>query len=308
MNKVRNNELIQKLLWIGAGSFLIALSIHLFFGPTHIASGGLSGAAIVVNYLIPSWDIGTILLITNPLMFILGFFTLGRQFGLLTLVGSFGYSLWIMLMERVAPISKPLVDDLILTILIGSTLSGVGLSFVFNQHASTGGTDILGTLIHNVTHLGLAQSLLLVDGIVVMFGGIFISLDSALYAIVAIYLQSMVLDRMIAGFGRRIVMNITTGSVDEINHYINYVMHRGTSIYPMKGGYSQRRQSVILTVVHNAEYIRIKDFIEKTDPRAFVFVYSANEVMGEGFTYSLPSEPKLERGEYGAGEDTTTEN
>lgn len=276
----------KKMLWIFLGCFILALAMNYFFIPNHIAAGGISGLAIVINYVFPFFSIGTLILVGNVVLFIMAFLILGKQFGLMTLVGSISYSIWIIFFERVAPVTEPIVADLLLVILIGASISGIGLSFVFTQNASTGGTDILGAILNNITHIGLANSLLLVDAIVVLLGGMFISLENALYAIVAIYLQAMMLEKMIAGFGRRMVMNITTSKVDEVNEFIIEKMHRGTTIYNTEGGFSRRPHYAILSVVHNKEYIRIKDFVEKTDPSAFVFVYSASEVLGEGFTYA----------------------
>lgn len=276
----------KKMLWIFVGCFILALAMNFFFIPNHIAAGGISGLAIVINYVFPFLSIGTLILVGNVLLFVMAFLILGKQFGLMTLVGSISYSVWIIFFEHVAPVTEPIVADQLLVILIGSAISGIGLSFVFTQNASTGGTDILGAILNNITHIGMAKSLLLVDAIVVMLGGMFISLENALYAIVAIYLQAMMLEKMIAGFGRRMVMNITTSKVDEVNDYIIQKMHRGTTIYTTQGGFSHRPHYAILSVVHNNEYIRIKDYVEKIDPSAFVFVYSANEVLGEGFTYA----------------------
>ena len=276
----------KKMLLIFWGCFILALAMNFFFIPNHIAAGGISGLAIVINYVFPFLGIGTLILIGNILLFVMAFMILGKQFGLMTLVGSISYSVWIIFFEHVAPVTRPIVADQLLVILIGSAISGIGLSFVFTQNASTGGTDILGAILNNITHIGMAKSLLMVDAIVVLLGGIFISLENALYAIVAIYLQAMMLENMIAGFGRRMVMNITTSRVNEVNQYIIEKMHRGTTIYHTQGGFSHRPHCAIVSVVHNNEYIRIKDFVEKTDPGAFVFVYSANEVLGEGFTYA----------------------
>lgn len=276
----------QKMLSICFGCFILALAMNYFFIPNHIAAGGISGLAIVINYVFPFFGIGALILVGNLVLFAMAFILLGKQFGIMTLVGSISYSAWVIFFEHFAPMTKPLVQDQLLVILIGSSISGIGLSFVFTQNASTGGTDILGAILNNITHIGLAKSLFAIDAIVVMLGGACISLENALYAIVAIYTQAMVLENMIAGFGRRIVMNITTEKVDEVNAFIIEKMHRGTSIYPMQGGFSGNPHLAIVAVVHHKEYIRIKDYVDEVDPRAFVFVYSANEVLGEGFTYA----------------------
>lgn len=278
-------ESIKKTILILLGGFFIASSVHFFMGPEAFAAGGLGGLAIILHFVHPAWQIGTILLIGNILLFALGLLVLGKQFGLLTLFGATAYSVWIMVFERMIPMVEPMISDKVITLLIGSALSGLGLSIVFAQNASTGGTDIIAKMLNHFFKINLSLALFLVDGMVVILSAIFISLDRALFAVVGIYIQSVLMNQLISGFARRIVMNITTDRVEEVNHFIHQHMNRGTTIYPAYGGYSNREKQIIVTVVHQREYIIIKEFIEKVDPRAFVFVYSASEVVGEGFTY-----------------------
>ncbi|MDD7592916.1 MAG: YitT family protein [Peptoniphilaceae bacterium] len=284
MNEERWN-FAKKLLWITLGGFFLAIALHFFLAPSNIAGGGLGGFAIILNQVIPSWDIGTIVLIGNIALFAIGFLLLGKQYGILTLIGSMIFSLWVMVFEWIAPAPQPLVPDKLLIIVLASGLNGLGLSFIFDQNASSGGTDILAQILHSYLHIAMAKALFIVDGLVVLLSAITLSLSDALYAGLTIYLQSVMIDQTIAGFRRRMVMNITTSHLDEVNYFIIHQMHRGTSIYPMTGGFSGRPLKVIVTVVHNTEYFRIRDYVDTVDPEAFVFVYSANEVMGEGFTY-----------------------
>lgn len=284
--------IVKKVFWIIFGALINAIVLHFMFGPADIAAGGLGGFAIVLNRLFPVIDVGIIVLIGNVILFTLGFLLLGRQFGLLTLFGSMAYSVFIMILEGIFPNPSVLIDDRLLLVIIGSALSGFGLSFIFDQNASSGGTDILAQIMHKYTGISLAKALLLADTVVVMSSAIVIGLNVAMYAAVAIYICSEMVDKTIAGFKRRIVMNINTSHVDEVNRYINETMRRGTTIYPVLGGFSHHPQQVILTVVRQQEYIRIKDFVDRTDPQAFVFIYSANEVLGEGFTYGTKRIPQ----------------
>lgn len=281
-------ELAKKFVWITLGGFLLAIALHFFLAPSNIAGGGLGGFSIILNQVIPSWDIGTIVLVGNVFLFVIGFLLLGKQYGLLTLVGSMVFSLWVVFFEWIVPHPQPLVEDKLLIIMLASGLNGLGLSFIFDQNASSGGTDILAQILHTYFHISMAKGLFLVDGLVVLMSAITLSLGDALYAILTIYLQSVMIDQTIAGFRRRMVMNITTSRMQEVNHFIIHQMHRGTSIYPISGGYSGNAYQAIVTVVHNTEYFRIKDYVQSIDPHAFVFVYSANEVMGEGFSYPAP--------------------
>ncbi len=274
----------KKILLITMGTIFMAIASTMFFAPHSIATGGVYGISIVINYLFPNLQIGTISLIGNIFLYLVGLLLLGKQFGLLTLYGTISFSISNIILERAFPISDPLTHDILVSGVIGAGLMAIGLALVMRQKASTGGTDIIVRILHEYAHLSLSGGVLLTDGIVVLISAFAISLESALYAVIAVFVSSFMLEEAITGADRRIVMTIISLESAKINRYINIDMNRGTTIYQGKGGYSKRPHDIIVTVVQRHEYIRIKDFVEKIDPNAFIYVYHSTEVMGEGFT------------------------
>ncbi len=275
---------IKKILLITMGTVFMAIASTMFFAPHSIAPGGVYGLSIVINHLFPNLQIGTISLIGNIFLYIIGLIFLGKQFGLLTLYGTISFSVSNIILERSFPIDNPVTNDLLVSAVIGSGLMAIGLALVMRQKASTGGTDIIVRMLHDYAHVTLSGGVLLTDGIVVIISAFAISLESALYAVIAVFGTSFMLEEAITGADRRIVMNIISKESARINRYINIEMDRGTTIYQGKGGYSKKPHDIIVTVVQRHEYIRIKDFVEKTDSNAFIYVYHSTEVMGEGFT------------------------
>ncbi len=288
---MKNTWMRLWLITLGVAS--MAIGTHLFLVPNALATGGVTGIAIIGNHLIPQLSVGLIMLVGNIILFIMGWISLGRQFGVLTLYGTMMYSALTALLEQVFPSVKPLSDNVLLNLIFGSLLMGIGLAVVFQQNASTGGTDIICKILNTYLHVELGRAFLLVDLFVVGLSAYFISIERSLYAAVGIYLQSAILDHMIAGSNRRIIMTIISEKTDEINNYINVHMNRGSTIYQAQGGYSGQERPVIVTVVHRAEYIQIAEQIKRTDPKAFVYIHYVSEVFGEGFTY--PPAPNLEQ-------------
>lgn len=287
-------EQTKKTFIILAAGLILAIATHFFLAPSKLAIGGMSGTAIIINSVVPAIPVGIVLLIGNLLLFLIGFLILGKQFGILTLLGTIVYSLWTIFLEWLKPNPAPLVNDPLIATFMGSALTALAVSLMFLQNASTGGTDIVAKIIHLYTRIPLSFAMFLADGIVVILSGILISLPNALYAVIGLYVQSVIMDQVLTGMEPRYVLNITSAEWKKINDFINYKMKRGTSIFPSKGGFSEHPHNVIVTVVHRSEYVRIRDFIEKTDEHAFVFVYPANEVMGEGFTYPPVAQPYQE--------------
>ena len=276
---------LKKMFLIFIGSFIMSLGATYFYVPYNLAAGGVSGLSIILNQIFPFLPVGLLMNLGNILFFILGFIFLDRSFGIYTLFGAFAYSLPVFFMERYFMPDQPLTDSPIIALIIGASLYGVGLTIVFLQNASTGGTDIV-TKILNV-HFGLSYStgFLISDGIVVLLSGIFISLNKALYAVVAIMVQSAILDYAITGFDRKMVLNIITKKQDEVCAFIINDLKRGVTLMSSRGGFTHQEKETIVTIVGKQEYTKIKTLVERIDPTAFFYVYSASEVMGEGFTY-----------------------
>ncbi len=279
------NETLKKICILLTGTFLLAVATNYFYVPYDLASGGVSGLAIILNKLIPGLSVGIYITIGNAILFIFGFILLGKAFGAYTVFGAFSYSIWVMILETVAPIKNPLTDSPEVSMVIGALLTGVGIAIVFLQNASTGGTDIIARVFKRYLNIPLSRGMFIIDGLVVVMSAFTFSINKSLYAILAIILQSLVLDEAITGSDRRIAINIISNKNDEINHYIIHKVVRGTTIYVAKGGYSGADHSVITAIVTRAQYIKIKNYVESIDPKAFIYTYAATEVTGEGFTY-----------------------
>lgn len=276
---------IKRMAMILLGGLILAISVHFFFSPNAFASGGVAGIAIAINFIQPSWSVGSVLLLGNIILFIVGFLSLGKQFGLLTIVGTISYSLWIIIFERLFPIKGPVMTDKTVMLIVGAGLSGLALSIVFTQNASTGGTDIVAMIMNRYLRVNLSVAMFIIDGMVVLLGAVFTGPQNAIYSILGIYVQSVVMEQMISGFDKRIVMNINTEKFEEINAFIHDKINRGSTIYNVYGGFSAEKKFLIVSVVHYREYVQIRAYIEKVDPNAFFYYYPASEVLGEGFTY-----------------------
>lgn len=276
---------INKFFFINFGLLITSFAFHFFLIPSNLAVGGATGLTMIISYLIPTLSFGLILGIINILLFILAFIFLGKEFGGYTLYASLALSGMITGLEYIYPMTGAFTDDIFINLIFGILIAGAGLSIVFNQNASTGGTDILAKIINKYFHLDIGKSLLIPDFIITLFAGVVFGAKMGMYALLGVMINSMVIDKMIAGFNVKINMVIISKEVDLINRFILDTLERGTTIYHAKGGYSDEDKNILTTIVSRSEYIRIRDFVKTIDKRAFVYISYVTEVEGEGFTY-----------------------
>jgi len=276
---------VKKFLIINFGLLVMTIGLYFFLMPSNLAVGGATGLAMILSYLIPSISMGVILALLNGILFVTAFIVLGKEFGGYTVYASLALSGMIGLFEVVYPMTAPFTDDLFINLIFGILITGVGMGFVFNQNASTGGTDIVAKIINKYTNVAIGKSLLISDFLITLFAGFVFGARLGMYALLGIVINSIVIDKMISGFNVKINMIIISKELDVINDFILHNAGRGTTIYHGTGGYSKEEKHIINTIVSRSEYIKIRDFIRTVDKKAFVSISHVTEVEGEGFTF-----------------------
>lgn len=276
---------IRRFLQINVGIIVMVVGLYFFFIPNHFIVGGISGLSQILQFFFPRLPISFLMACINIVLLAVAFIFIGKDFGGYTVYASLATSGYLFILERMLPLSGPLTHNLLLNLFYGCSIAGLGMGIIFNAEASTGGTDIVAKIISMVTHLDIGKSLLIPDFMIV-FGSVFVfGLETALFSFMGIYLQAFFIDFAVAGFRRRVKMEIHSKEVDAINHFIHHTLSRGSTIYEVVGGYTGNRQQMISTVLTKREYLRVKALIEQIDPTAFVTVHYITEAMGEGFTY-----------------------
>jgi uncharacterized membrane-anchored protein YitT (DUF2179 family) len=264
----------------------MTVGLYFFLMPSNLAVGGATGLAMILNYLIPSIPMGIILAALNVILFIVAFVAIGKDFGGYTIYSSFAFSAMIAIFEYIIPMKAPFTDDLFINLIFGILISGVGMGIVFNEDASTGGTDIIAKIINKYTGIAMGKSLLISDFLIVVFASFVYGARLGMYALLGIVINSFVIDKIISGFNVKMNMMIISKELDSINDFILKEIGRGTTIYIAIGGYSKEEKRIINTIVSRDEYVRIRDYIRSVDNKAFISVSHITEVEGEGFTFN----------------------
>lgn len=277
---------LKRFIYINVGLLIMTVGLYFFLMPSNLAVGGATGLAMILNYLVPSIPMGIILAILNIVLFVIAFIAIGKDFGGYTIYSSFAFSAMIAIFEYIVPMKGPFTDDLFINLIFGILISGVGMGIVFNEDASTGGTDIIAKIINKYTGIAMGKSLLISDFLIVLFASFVYGARLGMYALLGIIINSFVIDKIISGFNVKMNMMIISKELDNINDFILNEIGRGTTIYIAIGGYSKEERRIINTIVSRSEYVRIRDYIRSVDNKAFISVSHITEVEGEGFTYN----------------------
>ena len=267
---------------ITLGIILVAISVEYFFAPNNLAAGGVTGAAIVLNALVPKLSVGLINLVLNVLLFAVAFMFIDGNFGVKTVYTSLGLSLIIWGIEKfLNPVA--ITTDLIIATIFGTLISAIGMAFVFNENASTGGTDILAKMLNKFFHLDIGKSLLVVDFVITFASALVFGVDVGLYAILSVILLGILVDKFIEGFRACKSVLIISEKNDKISKFIINKLERGCTFLSAKGGYTKKESNILYTVLNRNEFIKLKTCIKDIDPSAFITVGEVHEVLGEGF-------------------------
>jgi uncharacterized membrane-anchored protein YitT (DUF2179 family) len=270
--------LLLEYIEILVGTAIVAVAFNLFLLPNQIAAGGVSGLSTIF-YGVFGWKPSYVQWAINIPLFFLGMMVLGKQFSLKTLVGTSFLPLVVYLTEGI----KPATMNPLLAALVGGFMVGLGLGIVFRGKGSTGGTALIGQMIHKFTSLSLGICMMLIDGTIVLSSAFVFSLERALYAVISIYITGKVIDVVQLGFSNYAKMAIIISEKEEeIRNVILHKINRGVTKLSGVGGYTNDKRPVLMCVLDQSELTQLKQIVEKVDPSAFVIVSSSIEVLGEG--------------------------
>uniref|UniRef100_A0A7C1J8F8 YitT family protein n=1 Tax=Ammonifex degensii TaxID=42838 RepID=A0A7C1J8F8_9THEO len=262
------------------GTVLVALGLDLFLVPNKIAAGGVSGIATILHHLF-GFPVGATMLALNIPLFLWCFWRLGFGVGFRSLLGTLFLS---GMVDGLVPFLPALTADALLASLYGGVLVGVGLGLVFRAKATTGGTDLAAMILGSYVGINVGQLLFLVDGAVVLAAGFaFRSPELAMYAIITIFLSAWVIDLVQEGISYTKAFLIVSEHHKAIARVILTELNRGATLWEGTGAYTGMPRTLLLAVVSRSEVTQLKEAVYRIDPRAFVILVDAHEVLGEGF-------------------------
>ena len=282
MNLKNKKTLLLQLLFMTVGCVLYGAGISLFLNPNDLAPGGLSGISVMLSRFVPL-DVGMLIIIMNVPLFIVAFLKFGREFTVMTLFGTVLLSVFTDLFTNLVTVT--VTDDRLLAGVFGGGLMSLGLGLVFRSGGTTGGSDIIVRLLRRkYRHIKTGKVFLITDIVIVAASAIvFGNIETALYAAIALAVQSVVLDLVLyGGLGARLIFIVTT-SPDQINRQLIDRHDISTTLIKGQGGFSGNEKTVLMVVAKKHLFPKIRDTVGEIDPQSFLIASSASEIFGEGY-------------------------
>ncbi|WYJ96893.1 YitT family protein [Enterococcus sp. DIV0212c] len=270
---------IQDTLYVTIGSFILAVSINSILLPNKIVAGGANGISVVINYLFGTNPALVLYAINLPLL-VLCFLLLGKEVGIKTIYGSLIYPFFVGITTHL-PV---LTHNIFLATIFGGILTGIGLGLEFRGNASTGGTAIISQVVNKYFKVSLGVSILFVDGLVILSALFVFNTDTVLFSLICLYLIGRVVDLVQVGFVRSKNVLIISPKFAEIKEKILVDMDKGLTMIPIEGGYQKNPSMLMMTVISEKDFAKIKENVLAIDEEAFIVSMNASEVFGKGFS------------------------
>ena len=283
--ELKQNRITQFAV-ITVACAVYAVAFNWFFDASHINAGGLTGVAQIINHYVPSVPIGTMTLALNIPLFLLGWKIVGVELLTSSLYATLVSSVLIDVLARLYTFAPM---DSILAAIFGGVLLGVACGLMMLQNATTGGTEMAARLLKvKFERIPIGRICMVLDGVVmVAYAVVFRDPTRALYSMVALYILSLLLDKVVYGGSAAKVAYIISDEYEAITARL-LEMDRGVTLLQGKGGYSGSDKHVILCAFGRNQIVLVKRLIREIDPDAFVIVCDAHEILGEGFGVYTP--------------------
>ena len=283
--KFLNKNNIIDLLFIILGSFLGSIGVNMFLIHAKLLSGGVTGLALIFQYLFKI-QAGYIILILNIPLFILSMKKLNKKFTIYSLVGTLSFSLSLILTHPISNILN--INDKLLYCLYGGVINGIGFGLVFVHHGSTGGFDIISMLIKmKYSNLNIGKISFGINLVIVTISAFIFGLPNALYTLIAMYITSFVLDNVVKGLNQTKSVFIITDNEEEVSERIMTILHRGVTYLYGEGAYTKEHKKILYCIVPLSQLPVLKNIVTTIDTKAFISISDASEVQGKGFKRSL---------------------
>lgn len=287
--KFLSRDWIQAYAYLILGSIIFAVSDIWFVVPYKLAPGGVYGIATVLNTMF-DWKISYCTFAMEIPLIIIGTIILGPRFGVKTILSIAVILSTVWFMETyVSPDYDKVILDPMLNTIVAGVFYGIAIGLIFKSRATSGGSDIIAMIFAKYTKISLGQLVMIIDGLIVLFTLVqptetgAIGWEFAIYSLIIIYIEGKIIDMVVGGASYHKTVMVISDQFESIAHKITQDLKRGATIFNAKGAYSGTEKKMVYSVMSRRELEILKAHVKAVDPKAFLNVTEANEIIGEGF-------------------------
>ena len=277
LTNVLTKRNIKEFLLITVGTGIVATAVFFFMLPSHVAVGSASALALVLSNLIPL-PVSAITFILNAGLLIIGFLLIGPEFGIKTVYTSLLMPVYLRIFELIFPDFQSISGEPMLDVICYILVVGIGLSMLFSSNASSGGLDIVAKLMNKFLRMDLGNAMSLSGMLVALSSALVYDSKTVVLSLLGTYFGGMIVDHFIFGLNLKRRVCIISQKHDELVNFILHTLHSGATVYDAIGAYDGTPRREIVTIVDKHEYRLLMDYIRREDPKAFLTVYSVNEI------------------------------
>ncbi|WP_346867026.1 YitT family protein [Clostridium sp. UBA1353] len=280
MKEFFNKSELKNYLMIMVGITILAIGINVYYSPQHLVTGGVSGLAIILQYVfrIPLWLTN---IIVNIPLFIIGIKIKGMDFAKKSIFGAAFVSVALWYTSFIPPVQS----DLLISSVFGGLFVGAGVGLVLRSSASTGGTDLLAIIIkHYLKKIPINQIMMCIDGMIIVVGLFVFGVEKAMYALISIFIVSKVVNTLVEGVNYSKEVHIISEKSSEIAQELMKHLNRGITSINGKGVYTGKSKDILYIVCSTEELIELQRIVKEVDTEAFIIINDVREVVGRGFT------------------------
>lgn len=286
ISKQTLKEKISRYINLILGCLILTVTFNVMFAPQNIVTGGVSGLSIITNNVF-GISITVFTAITYVILLILSLILLGWKKTKGSILGSILYTVLLYATEKLPVLINFNVDNKILLSIVGGALYGIGLGLIFKSGFTSGGSDVIAQILSKYLKIPVGKAIMMFDGLVIGLSALLIKSSNGMiewsnlmYSVITLYIMTFITDKVILGISESKSFHIITDCEEEVKKYIMEILNHGVTVLEAKGGYSGKKQKVIMCIVPTREYYKIKKDVLKIDPKACVLVTDAYEFTG----------------------------
>ncbi len=276
---LKKKNRLYRIALLLIGLLISAIVYNLFLLKLNIVTGGVSGIATITNYTY-HFDPSIMVFLLSFACAIIGLMYLGVEKTMGTIAASIIYPLFIKLTAPLASLITIQNEDILITMVFASILSGLGSGLMYKSGYPNGGFPVICQIFYEKFNIAISKTSLFINLIIVLAGASFFGSVNAMYAIIFLYISNLVIDKVLLGISNNKAFYIITSEEDAVKKYIIDELHHNVTTFDVKGGFLEKKRKVLLIVVPSHEYYRVTEGLKKLDSEAFFVVTDSYEVIG----------------------------
>ena len=279
INQVQKRDIIKRIIILLISLLVLSFVYNLLLLPTDLVAGGVNGIAIITNYVYEIDSSLMIFLISLSCLFF-SLMYLGKERTLGSILATFIYPLFVKLTALLTQNITINYDDKFLIIIFAGVIGGLANGFIYKTGFSNGGLPIISQILYKYHKIPIAKSSMVINSIIIIIGSIFFGWSMLMYAIILVFINNLMIDKVLLGISNNKAFYIVTIKEKEVREYIMNNLKHTVTIFDVKGAFLEKKRNVLFSVIPKRDYYRLTEGIKLIDPKVFFVVEDAYEVKG----------------------------